>query len=191
MQVMDENKRQKILDAAAALFATQPFHKVLLSDVAETAGVGKGTLYIYFKNKDDLYLSALYNGFNRLIEHLRHRIDHDRHSAMENLETVVRDLVGFAYQSPHTFELMRSVSWRQANKSAEWVNRRIELRGIVEVIIRRGIQNGEFTDPHPDLTAKFILSLVRSVMMEGPEAIDQQTVERHILRFARAALTVP
>jgi len=45
MQVMDEKKRIKILSVAAEKFASQPFHKVLLSKVAEAAGVGKGTSY--------------------------------------------------------------------------------------------------------------------------------------------------
>lgn len=52
MQVQDEEKRLKILTAAAELFAAQPFHKVCLSDVAEAAAVGKGTLYTYFNNND-------------------------------------------------------------------------------------------------------------------------------------------
>ncbi len=190
MQVIDEKKRLKILDAAAELFATQPFHKVLLSDVAETAGVGKGTLYIYFKNKDDLYLSALYSGFNQLIDQLRRKIDHDKCSAIQNLETVVRELVGFAYHNPHMFELMRSVTWRQVNADAKWVNQRIELQQIVESIICSGMETGEFTDPHPDLTAKFILSLVRSVMIEGPECVDRRILEDHVLHFARSALLV-
>lgn len=67
MQITDEQKRVNILAAAAELFASQPFHKVVLSDVAEKAGVGKGTLYIYFKSKEDLYFSVLLGGFSNLV----------------------------------------------------------------------------------------------------------------------------
>ena len=52
------DKEQRILDTAADLFARQPFHKVLLSDVARVASVGKGTLYLYFKSKEDLYFAV-------------------------------------------------------------------------------------------------------------------------------------
>ena len=85
MQVLDEQKRLKILTAAAELFAFHPFHKVLLSDVAEAAGVGKGTLYTYFANEDDLYLSVLYSGFAQLIERLGQRLDQIQLAPMENL----------------------------------------------------------------------------------------------------------
>jgi AcrR family transcriptional regulator len=188
MQVTNEQKRLKILDAAAELFAARPFHKVLLSDVAEAAGVGKGTLYIYFKNKEDLYLSVLYSGFAQLVERMQHRLDQNQLGSMENLEAAIREIVQFAYQNPHMFELMRTVPWGDVMDTARWSRKRNELKALIESIIRRGIASGEFIDPHPDLTARFIPGLVRSVMMEGPQSIDQQLLTEHILHFARAAL---
>jgi AcrR family transcriptional regulator len=188
MQVLNEQKRLKILAAAAELFAAHPFHKVLLSDVAEAACVGKGTLYIYFKNKDDLYLSVLYSGFAQLVDRMQDRLDQNQVGPMDNLETAIREIVQFAYQNPHMFELMRTVPWRDIIDNAQWNSKRYELKGLIEAIIRRGIACGDFIDPHPDLTARFIPGLVRSVLMEGPQSIDSQTLTEHILRFARAAL---
>lgn len=190
MQVMDEQKRLKILDTAAELFAEHPFHKVLLSDVAEAAGVGKGTLYIYFKNKDDLYLSVLYDGFAQLIDRLQQNLDQNRNSDLENLERVICEIVRFAYQNPHMFELMRTVPWRQVTEHAQWNSKRTELKALIESIIRQGIARGQLDDPHPELTARFIPGLVRSVMMEGPQCVDQQTLTEHILRFTRSVLVV-
>jgi AcrR family transcriptional regulator len=191
MQVLDEQKRLKILSTAAELFAAHPFHKVLLSDVAEAAGVGKGTLYIYFKSKDDLYLSVLYSGFSQLVERMQRRLDKEQLSPMENLEAAIRQIVRFAFQNPHMFELMRTVPWRNVIESTQWSGKRNELKEILESIIRRGIASGEFSDPHPELTARFIPGLVRSVLMEGRECIDAQTLTGHILRFTRAALMCP
>ncbi len=188
MQVTDEQKRLKILAAAAELFAARPFHKVLLSHVAEAAGVGKGTLYIYFKNKEDLYLSVLYSGFAQLVERMQHRLDQNQLGSMENLEAVIREMVQFAYQNPHMFELMRTVPWGDVIDTARWKSKRNEFKALIESIIRRGIASGEFIDPHPDLTARFIPGLVRSVMMEGPQSIDPQMLTEHILHFAGAAL---
>lgn len=188
MQVIDPKKRSNILKAAAELFATQPFHKVLLSEVAEAAGVGKGTLYIYFKDKNDLYLSVVYNGYSQLIDRLRQKVDENRNSALVNLEAAVGEIVTFAYQNPHVFELMRTMPWRKVTDSAKWSPKRSELKGVIEAIIRKGIQRGEFVDPHPELTARFIPNLVRSVMMEGTQYVDEHTLTAHILRFTRFAL---
>jgi AcrR family transcriptional regulator len=188
MQVRDEQKRLKILAAAAELFAAHPFHKVLLSDVAEAAGVGKGTLYIYFKSKEDLYLSVLYSGFAQLVERMQRRLDQNQFGPMENLEAAIREIVQFAYQNPHMFELMRTVPWGEVVGDTQWRSKRTELKALLESIIRSGIASGEFIDPHPELSARFIPGLVRSVMMEGPQSIDPQTLTEHILHFARAAL---
>jgi len=188
MQVLDEQKRLKIITAAAELFAAQPFHKVLLSEVAEAAGVGKGTLYTYFKSKEDLYLSVLYSGFAELIERMQHRLNQKQLGPMENLEAAIREMVQFAYHNPHMFELTRTVPWRRMIDNAQWDNKRNELRTLIESIIRSGIACGEFSDPHPDYTARFIPSLVRSILMEDLQSIDAQTLTEHILRFVRAGL---
>ena len=188
MQVLDKQKRLKIMAAAAELFAAQPFHKVLLSEVAEAAGVGKGTLYIYFKNKEDLYLSVLYSGFAELIERMQRRLDKNQFGPMENLETAIREMVQFAYQNPHMFELMRTVRWSDVLGDDRWKIKRGELKALVESIIRRGIAGGVFCDSHPELTARFIPGMVRSVLVEKPQSVDPQILIDHILRFVRAAL---
>ena len=189
MQVMDEQKRLRILAAATELFAAQPFHKVLLSEVAEAAGVGKGTLYVYFKNKDDLYLSVLSSGFAQLMEQLRHRMSEGKQGPVENLETVIREIVQFAYQNPHLFELMRTNTRRETRHRSEWVRKSMELRSIIESVILQGVRTGKFEDAHPKLTARFIPGLVRSVMIEATPIADRRTLTNHILWFVKTALT--
>lgn len=119
---------------------------------------------------------------------MQHRLDQNQLGSMENLEAAIREIVQFAYQNPHMFELMRTVPWGDVMDTARWNSKRNELKALIESIIRRGIAGGEFIDPHPDLSARFILGLVRSVMMEGPQSIDPQVLTEHILHFARAAL---
>ena len=191
MQVLDEQKRSKILAAAAELFAAHPFHKVLLSDVAAAAAVGKGTLYIYFKSKEDLYLSVLYSSFAHLVERMQHRLDQKQLGPMENLEAAIREIVQFAFQNPHLFDLMRTVPWRHVIDDVQWRGKRAELKTLIASIIRSGIASGIFCDPHPDLTARFIPGLVRSVLIEGPQSVDQQTLTAHILHFVVAGLMNP
>lgn len=188
MQVLDNQKRLRILGAAAELFATNPFHKVLLSEVAQAAGVGKGTLYTYFKNKDDLYLSVLYSGFAELVERMQARLQQTRISPAQNLETVICEMVQFAYQNPHIFELMRTIPRRSVLMDSQLQNKRQELKNLIESIIRRGIADGVFSDPHPELTARFIPALVRSILMGNTQHVDARTLAGHIQRFILSGL---
>ena len=57
-------KRERILAAALELFAHEPYQAVTMDRVAASAGVAKGTLYLYFPSKDALYLGVLSDGLD-------------------------------------------------------------------------------------------------------------------------------
>ncbi len=59
MRELSDTKRQAILDAALELFVTQHYHGTAIPEIARRAGVADGTIYRYFKNKQDL-VNALY-----------------------------------------------------------------------------------------------------------------------------------
>jgi AcrR family transcriptional regulator len=188
MQVLDERKREKILEAAAALFAAQPYHKVLLSEVAESASVGKGTLYIYFKDKEDLYLSVVQSGIGRLLAHLRERLENGSDPARETLAAVIRQFVAFAFQNPHLFEMLRTVPGWELTVRTRLEQTRRELRESLAALIRRGIAAGEMRDPNPELTAKIIPGLVRALVLDGTDGYDQESLTCYLLRFVDSAL---
>lgn len=58
MQVKKEDKRNRILDVAIELFSTKGFENVSVSEIAKKAGVGKGTVYVYFPSKVDILKEA-------------------------------------------------------------------------------------------------------------------------------------
>src|SRR6478752_5043378 len=77
MRLPDDNKRKQILATAAEMFSSQPYHKVRLDDVAAAAGVGKGTLYVYFPSKEELYITIIYEGLAKLMARLRSQLAAD------------------------------------------------------------------------------------------------------------------
>lgn len=185
MQRPNEKKRRKITDTAAKLFATKPFHKVRLDDVAAAAQVGKGTLYVYFKSKDDLYRSLVYDGLSRLVDRLNDETGDDIPPDAA-LEAIVGGLVRFAFDHPYLFELGRLLGpLKGANKLA--VKRR-ELVTLIERALRRGVEQRIWHDPRPDLTAVFIPGLVRSAMLYGPAGLDEATLAKQIQRVLRQGL---
>lgn len=187
MQVLNEQKRETILSAAAALFAANPFHKVLLSDVAKAASVGKGTLYIYFSGKEHLYISVLYRGFSQLVDQLKDQLRANRVDPYKNIKVIIRELVTYAFQNPYFFEMLRSARIRMT-KQPGWNRKREELYQLIQSIIEKGVAMGRFEDPHPELTARFIPGLVRSALLDGTDKIDAKALNDHILRFIEAGL---
>src|SRR5258708_7744128 len=70
-------KREQILRAATSVFSTREFHAVPVEDVAVAAGVGKGTLYLYFPTKEQLFYATILEALDVLIAELRAAV-HDR-----------------------------------------------------------------------------------------------------------------
>lgn len=66
MRTADPAKAQRIIDAAIQLFAERPYHEVRMDDIAERAKVAKGTLYLHFKDKEDLYRALMLEGLKGL-----------------------------------------------------------------------------------------------------------------------------
>src|SRR4051794_19316592 len=150
MRTRDEQKRRTITTTAARLFATQPFHKVRLDDVAAAARVGKGTLYVYFRSKEDLYYSIIYDGFAALVDQLqcqaKRDAEHDR-PAMRRIESIVAALADFAFRHPQLFELMRTVG--PPPQDGAWADKRTVLGRTIERVIRDGVRSGELRDDDP------------------------------------------
>jgi AcrR family transcriptional regulator len=194
MQRLDENKRRLITDAAVRLFAQRPFHEVKLDDVAAAARVGKGTLYLYFKNKHDLYVTLIQDGFAELVDGLREQLaaddddgdgdDGDRHvDAWQALERVVGELARFATSHPDLYELMRSVPLNKVR-----LGKRRQLTDLIERTIRRGTRAGVMCDPNPALTATFIPAMVRAAMLFGPKNVSADELAAHIMRLLGTGL---
>ncbi len=185
LQTRSEDKRQRIRRAAAELFATRPYHEVLLSDVAAAAGVGKGTIYVYFENKDSLYLSVYLEEFVALVDALDASAD-AAPDAPEALRQVVQQLVAHIFGSPHVSELLRNVGAPGALTPFREQHGR--LTALIAKVIRRGVEAGRFQDPRPDLTAVYLPGIVRSALLYGPQGLTAVEVSEHLVGLLLSAL---
>ncbi|MCA8916882.1 MAG: TetR/AcrR family transcriptional regulator [Planctomycetes bacterium] len=182
MQVLDDEKRRRIQSAAARMFASRHFHEVRLDDIAAEAGVGKGTVYTYFKSKEDLHLAILFDGFVALVDGLKSELEDDSKTPADGIEAIVRGIADYAYAHPHVFGLMRTLEAR-GTKPPKWIAKRNELLGLIERVIRRGIKSGEWHDPHPEWTANYVPAMVRSVLLFGTPPKNAETLVRHTVQL--------
>src|SRR5262245_30296963 len=73
--VLLEFRTSEILEAARAVFADRGFNNATMDEIAVVAGVAKGTLYLYFPSKRDLFIAALRQGVVELNERARREIE--------------------------------------------------------------------------------------------------------------------
>ena len=162
MQKPDLQKREDILAAAARMFCTQPFHEVRLDDIAKAAKTSKGTIYTYFKDKDDLYLSLVRNGLSDLASSLSERVADDSRPSLELIEEVLGGMVEFGKAHPHMSKLLDSTAMQTLRERLDTPGRRIDM--LIEQLIRRGVARGELFDTHPHWTALAVKTALRTLI---------------------------
>jgi len=92
--VLSEFRRSELLTAARAVFGRKGFHDASIEEIAEMAEVAKGTVYLYYKSKKDLYLEALRFGLDLLVKQLKARADHPG-SCLEILRALAETKIVF------------------------------------------------------------------------------------------------
>lgn len=176
-----------ILDAAADLFASKPFHEVKLDDIAAKARVGKGTIYLYWKSKEEVYLAIIRRGFSSVLTRVDEDLAVHDGSCSEKLEAIVGALVDFAFAYPEVYRIMRSGTLTPEDPDLQEV--RAELVKRIVTVLKTGQSEGEFDDPCPALTAQYMLSFVRGALLYPPPGLTRPMLKRHILHVLTRGIT--
>src|SRR5678815_5713534 len=98
-------KRERILDAAEKIFARDGFFAAKVADVAKDAGVADGTIYLYFKSKDDLLISLFERRMRQLNETLRKTIA-SVPSPREQLRAIIKMYLQLVHDEPTAAEVL-------------------------------------------------------------------------------------
>ena len=97
-EVVSEFRSGEILRAARRVFAREGFDAATVDEIADAAGLAKGTVYVYFHSKRDLYLAALKQGMAALIEETRRSIDRAP-TAAEKIRAFIAARIRFAEEN--------------------------------------------------------------------------------------------
>jgi AcrR family transcriptional regulator len=149
---------RQILEAAFRVFGTHGLHRATLDDVAKAAGITKGTIYLYFPSKADLFTAMLKSRVNDIMPAVETPEDgQSGPSTRQLLSTLGRHLYRF-FRSRAWLAMYRSVVSEAAQfpEAAALLYREGILpanRRLAEVI-RHGIARGEFRDVDPLIAAR-------------------------------------
>jgi AcrR family transcriptional regulator len=172
----------KILAAAAQLFATQRFHEARMEDIAALAEVGKGTLYRYFKDKEELYLALLERaaeGMAACLEGVERAV-----GPRAQLLRLVAAILGYFDSQPHLLELIQHAEVMQrAGREFPWQKARNLNMARVKEIFRAGQRDGVFAIDDPDVAALMLLGGLRAVFRFGPRPRPADLAERIVGGF--------
>ena len=148
----DEKKaesRRRILDAAREVFFRDGFMRANLDEMAEKAGVAKGTLYRYFESKADLYVSVLADNLELFLERMEEAAK-PRDSALERVRSIGEFYFSHWLEHPDYFQIFWAIDNESVigelprevieNIASFWESNLKILHGVLE----EGVASGEF-----------------------------------------------
>ncbi|WP_282701908.1 TetR family transcriptional regulator, partial [Streptomyces sp. CC219B] len=160
-----EATRQKLYEAAVTLIAEQGFSATTVDEIAERAGVAKGTVYYNFASKSVLFEELLRHGVGLLTASLRdaaERTAREGGSKVDALDAMIRAGLGFIAAYPSFTQLYVAELWRtnRAWQSTLMVVRQ-DVVAVVEGVLLDGVSNGEFSEEIDiPLTAAALVGMV-------------------------------
>ncbi len=174
-----------MLEAAAALFGTQRFHEVRMEDIASAAGVGKGTIYRYFSDKEDLYLALLERASKQMHDRLERAIRNTK-GANARLRAIVSAIITFFDEQPHLLSLIQRAEVLRG-PDFPWKKTRQEMLGLVTGLLEEGNAQGEIAARDPELVALLLLAGLRGVLRFGKNPRPRDLPQRIVDIFLKGA----
>jgi len=173
-------KDQLILKTAERLFAAGRYHEITLDHLCKEAGIGKGTVYRYFEDKEDLYYQVILRGLDELVSSVREVSEREQDPA-QGLRQAACCLTDFFADRNALFSLMWSEQLRaSAHKKKAWHQWQTKSDKIVDVLagfITRGVEDDVYklNGLSPAAAARLLMGMLRTGMRyrnEMPESKD-------------------
>lgn len=162
-----ENRRLQILNAAERIFSRKGFDKARMDDIVHAAGISKGSLYWYFKSKDELIRALLDRVFISEMREAEALVELPG-SAEEKLKAfvaiAVREYKHFEKILPLSYEFV-ALAARSKAVRAVIVGYFKHYLEMMAKIIEDGIEAGEFRPVEPDVAASSLISMYEGLAM--------------------------
>lgn len=158
---MSTNTREKLLDAAVEIFSKKGYHKTKMEEIANKAGVAKGTVYYNFDSKADLFAQLLIEGINMIRDRLGQELNENT-----DAETKVKGLIKHSLIIFLRYDRLARIFFNELgsgiDKKAKKLIRQVQEKyyNLISRTLAAGIAEGEFKDLNPDILAGSLIGLM-------------------------------
>ena len=156
----------RILDAAVRVFAKKGFHATRVSEVAKAAGVADGTIYLYFKSKDELLVSLFEDRVERLLAFLHSELPKVT-GAAEKLRRIIELQLGLLEGERDLAEVVTVIIRQSTKLMKEYAAPKFTAYlDVIARVVAEGQASGELRgDLSPHLAARAIFGALDGITM--------------------------
>jgi AcrR family transcriptional regulator len=167
--VVTEFRTAGILEAARKIFAKKGFHDATVDDIATTAGVAKGTVYLYYGSKQEVYFAALKFGISQMYAVLVQEVRRASTSE-QKLRALIAAKLAYFDENRDFFKIYYSelgkIPTHPGIMGAEFKALYLEQARLVESILKEGARKKVIRNLPTDHTAFAISDIIRGVVTQ-------------------------
>ncbi len=165
-----EQKKGEIAHKALYAFAFEGFHKTSLNAIARMCGIGRTTIYEYFRDKDEIFSYALEHSFELLQPDFRHILEQPALSSLERIAAILRAVLTLFYQDKRALLVLVEHSLRLLRENREEAGRlrgrMRDLQDLLERLLGEGLEAGEIRPLEPPGQAQALIMLAESAILQ-------------------------
>jgi len=185
--------REKILRIAMKLFAQKGFFKTTVDDIARSAKIAKGTIYLYFKDKSGIYIEIIEEQLNSALIDLTD-INAEKMNSTQKLRKIAEGWLTHSIKFHQMFPMVSMENINQALELMKGIKLRIfpiifNIITAIAGIIEEGIKNQEFRSVNPQVAALCFLNIIRTPFLVNIFASQKITCCEEILELFFNGLT--
>jgi len=175
-----EDRRQEILDAAVEVFSERGVSKATVADIAEAAGVAKGTVYLYFSSKEEL-LGALRDRFvDELLGHVADLLGQaGQGDFWELVDTTIESMADFMFENKDLM-LVFVEEGLSSDAAKVFPNVGSRIDSMFAAAIQQGIEQGACKVADPELMAAFFHHALEGTLMNACLHAEQLDRDRYL-----------
>ena len=160
------NKRERIIAAAAKLFGDKDYHDTTTAKIAESAGVAAGTIYIYFRSKEELLVAVFEEFLGKHMERLREGVEREK-TPREKLMRLLALGLQLMQDNPDSARIFLS-QLRQSTKMITVVVKRSSraYKDIIEDVLSEGVRTGLCRDVNVPAAASMLFGAFQSTVLD-------------------------
>lgn len=168
MATRSEVTREKLFEAAVQLIGERGFTDASVDDIAERAGVAKGTVYYHFPGKAELVKALIEGRLSPLVGAFRDAATTHSDDPAAAIEAIVRAELEFLAQRGAFSKLLLTEMWREDRVWRDTlVGLRSDLLDVIREVIASGVERGDFrADVEPDFGASALFGMTAMVALD-------------------------
>jgi len=188
-------RRREILDAARQEFFERGFHQPTVDDVAARAEVSKGTIYLYFKSKEEILAHLLLEGLDLLVEQMKAACSPEHTTTAEQaLRQLALAYLHFCQANPHYFRLIMAFDRGRFEESIsselhqQVLSQSLQGLDLLARTVKRGAEAGDFHVDDSWQAAGSVWAALNGVLVLMAHPLRQQLLRNDLETMFEATL---